>query len=266
MGCRFSSLVGWLVVVLSLGTVAGPSWAEPALSVLLIGNSYTLGHDLARVVREAAAAGGKPAPAVRAFAVGGRRLADHLADPDLERVLAQPWDVVVVQAYSLVPAMAEVDLAVRAEFVANCRSLATRVRAHNPAARIVFFETWARHPGLWPDGVDPRAGASPVQMQDRLRCWYAAVARECAGVVAPVGEAWRANYRSAEPLMLHEADGSHPAEAGTVLAALVLAKTIYGPALPSAFRGGLEPAAARRLGALAETAFTHRAEWAALRR
>lgn len=254
MGRRVSRLILWLVAVLLLGATGGRAQPRSALSVLFIGNSYTLGHDLPESVRQVALSGGEVAPTVQAFAVGGRRLADHLADPRLEGVLARHWDVVVIQAYSLVPAMAEVDPAVRAEFLGNCRELSARVRNHNPRARIVFFETWARHARLWPDGVDARAGASPAQMQERLRHWYLVAARDCGAAVAPVGEAWQANYRSVSPRMLHEDDGSHPSSIGTRLAALVLAKTIYGPVLRAVSLRDLDTATATDLNRLADAA------------
>lgn len=243
----------WPVLLLVLFSAAALR-AEEALSVLFVGNSYTFVNDLPQVFREVVAGAGRPEPTVVCRALGGKTLGWYCTDAELAAKLDARYDVAVLQEQSMVPAIAEVDEKLRQGFLLSSRLLAEQVRLRSPGVRIVFFQTWARASWLWKDDrMDLRAGRTADEMQDRLTRWYAEAARVSGGTVAPVGEAWRANRRVKRPVELHGEDGSHPAWAGTYLAALVLAKTVYGPELKTRYVGQLKPATAQQLEALASS-------------
>jgi hypothetical protein len=115
------------------------------------------------------------------------------------------------------------------------------IKKSNPAAKVILMDTWARAASVWPsDANSAWYGANPDEMQSRIDSSFNAarleVDRENGGntaeslVVAPAGDAWRANNDSLEPVQLFQSDGSHPSLAGSYLSGLVLFKTIYGGA------------------------------------
>lgn len=243
----------WLCLLLApvLAAVA----AEPE-RVLFIGNSYTHVNKLPDVFAEVVKSAGLKVPVIKAETPGGQTLKQHLTvqPKSLAAIDAGHWDVVVLQGQSQEPALAEVNPAIRADFVDSAAALCQRVRAKSPKARIVFYETWARHPDFWngkAKDFNPGVGKDPTEMQARLRLWYGNVAKANEAVVAPVGDAWERNYQSKQPFRLHVADNSHPDFNGTYLAALVMYKTIYQPKdVAVAYRGKLSEADAKTLQAL----------------
>lgn len=253
--------------------------AAPAvpLRVLFVGNSYTSVNDLPTVFRKVAAGGGRPAPLVDAVVPGGKTLLQHLSDPaTLDKIDAGygprhlPWDVVILQEQSQTPAFAEIDPRMRDGFLSGAVGLYDRVKQKNPAARVVLYETWARHPDQWKNADEPtrQLGADAADMQARLRKWYAAAAGHIAKeskaerkddvAVAPAGDAWEVYLRDAKAATrLHAADNSHPTYAGTYLAALAIYQTVYQPeTLAVRERGTLKEAEAKDLQRAATTATT----------
>lgn len=244
----------WSVLFLVL-LLAVPSRGNQPLSVLFVGNSYTFRNDLPQVFRQVVAGTGQAEPRVTSRALGGKTLGWYCTDAGLAAKLTEHFDVVILQEQSLVPAIAEVDLKLRQGFLLSSSLLAQQIRERNPGVRIIFFQTWARASWFWESAeVDRRAGSSADDMQDRLSRWYAEAARGSGGTVAPVGEAWRTHLRDRKAVGLHDKDGSHPAWAGTYLAALVLAKTVYGPTLETRFVGRLKTNTAQHLMNIATTA------------
>jgi hypothetical protein len=229
----------------------------PPQRILFIGNSYTASHDLPGIFRRIVASTGRGAPHVASHAPGGRPLAAQAKDPACTRLIAAGgWDVVVLQGQSQEAAFAEVSPEIRAEFLVGGRDLARLVRDASPAARIVLFQTWARHPGFWRQSAGvPAVGRDAADMLARTRKWYSVLAEAERCEVAPVGEAWLACGTEADPVPLHSADHSHPQYAGSYLAAVVLYGTIYRPErLEVPFRGALDDATAERLQKVAARA------------
>lgn len=244
--------LAWLALVLAplFAFAAG----EPE-RVLFIGNSYTHVNKLPDVFAEVVKSAGLKAPVIQSSTPGGQTFKQHLTvqPKSLAAIDEGKWDVVVLQGHSQEAAMAEADEAHRAAFVDSAAALCQRVRAKSPQARIVFYETWARHADFWnPKAKDfnPLVGKDPTEMQARIRLWYGNVAKANDAVVAPVGDAWERNYRTKQPFRLHAADNSHPDFNGTYLAALVMYKTIYQPKdVAVAYRGKLSEAEAKALQA-----------------
>jgi len=247
------SVLGWLGL-LCLSVFA--AYAGEPERVLFIGNSYTSVNKLPDVFVEVVKSAGNKVPVVKSSTPGGQTLKQHLTvqPKTLALIDEGKWDVVILQGQSQEPALAEVSPAIRADFVDSAAALCQRVRAKSPQVRIVFYQTWARHPDFWSSkGKDTNTGVGKDagEMQARLRLWYGNVAKAYDARVAPVGDAWERNYQSKQPYRLHVADQSHPDFNGTYLAALVMYKTIYQPKdVAVSYRGELSQAESQALQAL----------------
>jgi hypothetical protein len=234
--------------------------------ILFIGNSYTYVNDLPSVVRAMAVSAGLPQPAIASHTAGGYTLVEHALNPQALALIDRgptngvSWDVVVLQEQSQTPAMAEEIAPVRRILLAGITNLCLRIKQHHPQARIILYQTWARHAELWakPNNGLKGMGGGPAEMQSRQRKWSENAARTAAKAaavpisLARVGDLWEFNYQDAKPLRLHAVDGSHPNPAGTYLAGLVLLATIYDVSpLHVTYAGGVVPADALRLRKLA---------------
>jgi len=239
--------------------LAVPAVAAPT-RVLFIGNSYTGVNDLPQIFRDIVASTGAPAPEVRATTPGGKLLEQHLREPAALKLMDEGnWDVVVLQGQSQESALAEQSEKVRDRFLRGAAGLYDRIKSRSPTAKVVLYETWARHADYWQDPKANRnVGNDPGEMQARIRKWYrTAAAQRPDFVIAPVGDAWELNYRSPNALRLHVNDNSHPAFQGSYLAGLVIYATIYHPtALAISYRGNLTSAEAGRLQRVAAQATT----------
>ena len=264
--------LGFLIVLTALcGAAPATKPAAPVkpLRVLFIGNSYTQVNDLPALFRKVSMGAKLPAPFVDSITPGGKTLLQHLEDPKtLEKIDAgcgprhDPWDVVILQEQSQTPAFADVDPRHGEQFLAGAAGLYDRVKAKHPAARVILYQTWARHPDHWKAGKPEPMGKDAADMQARLTKWYAKAAehikktsnadRKEDVIVAPVGDVWAKQYATKTPVLLHSADHSHPAPAGTYLAALVIFKTIYAPVeIKTTERGGLSDPVAKAFQRLA---------------
>ena len=213
------------------------AFAEDPKRVLFIGNSYTGVNKLPDVFLEVVKASGRPAPVVKSSTPGGRTLKQQLGIAASMNLIEQgDWDVVVLQGQSQEPAIAEKDEATRKEFLESAAELCKRVRTKSPKAKILFYETWARHADYWlPAGKKgPDVGADPKEMQARLRRWYGVAAKENDATLVPCGEAWALNYAAPKPVRLHQKDNSHPEFVGTYLNALIFFGKIYDVKSPAA--------------------------------
>jgi len=248
-------------LVVALAPLAIGAETERPLDVLFVGNSYTYVNELPGTFSRVAAGAGHPAPVVTTHAPGAQTLEGHSRDAALPAKLRARHDVVILQEHSLRPAFAEVNLDARRFFLDSCRHLVAEIRSAHPETRILLYETWARHPSAWQQKPPvENVGANPEEMQARLHRWYTEAAREMSLEVVPAGDLWAENLRAPHPLPLHQADASHPAPAGTYLAALAFFAVIYGEPPVTAYQGGLPPADAERLQALARGHFSHLSE------
>lgn len=226
---------------------------QPPVWVLFIGNSYTSEHNLPRLFADLAAAGGHPAE-VSLVAWGGATLAGHLAKGDAaDQIAAQPWDYVVLQEQSVLPALADQRTT---EMYPAVRRLARLAR--EAGAQPVLLLTWGRRDGLRDGGF---AGFGP--MQDQLTRGYLGIADELGAPVAPAGEAWRRAIVESPTVALWQADGSHPSLAGSYLAACVLYAATFGesPAGLPAPRGIAPEEAAWLQEIAAAVTFGDRERW-----
>ncbi len=212
--------------------------------VLFMGNSYTFVNDLPAMFSALAASGGRPV-VTGMDAAGGELLQGHAADARALALLrATPWDVVVLQEQSEVPATEPARSQVMAP---AARELVATVR--ETRAEPVFLATWAHQHG-WPE-----AALDYGRMQARIDEAYDDLGRELATPVAPVGRAWQDVRRTHPGIVLWQPDGSHPSVAGSYLAACVLYATLFHET-PEGLRhrAGLDTRTARALQAAAARA------------
>ena len=208
----------FLLAVALISAGCSATAAEPELRVLFVGNSYTTENSLPTVFAEFAEAGGHPVE-VGVTARGAWSLADHVASESFTNALgSRSWDVVVLQEQSVIPSL--LDNRERDMYPAGAR-LSERITGRN--AQVLLFMTWSRQDGL---PVEEFGFASSKEMQKAIEDGYLGLANLIDAQVAPVGRAW-ANVRSSSPLNLYDADGSHPNEAGTYLAAAVFYASMF---------------------------------------
>jgi len=247
------------VLILFIG-IEGIAGAAP-LHVLFIGNSYTGVNNLPNVFKEIVTSTGAQAPVVKAVTNGGFTLEKHLnAEKTLNLIDEGGWDVVMLQGQSEESALSETFTNLRRDFLHGAKELSGRIRTKSPKARIVFYQTWARHADYW---VNPMRGESlgknPIEMQALIRKWYERAACQVKdALIAPVGDAWELNYKDPKALRLHRNDHSHPEFNGTYLAGLVIYGTIFHPSkLSVPFRGTLSEPDAAYLQRIATKAIQH---------
>lgn len=217
----------FIALALITATITG-SAQQPAstsaprtLNVLLIGNSYTYFNNLGDMLTGIAASRPGPRIATTMHVEGGMTLQWHWAAGKAQKAIEQQrWDYVVLQEQSALGG-ASINLATddpaaggRGDsqlspptiFHESVRKFVPFIRAQKSTP--VLLMTWARL-------------ARPEE-QVALTGATESIARELKAAVAPVGLAWQAVRQRWPEIELYVADGSHPNEAGTYLAASVL--------------------------------------------
>ncbi|RLK53581.1 hypothetical protein [Actinokineospora cianjurensis] len=182
--------------------------------VLFVGNSFTYFHNLPEVV--VALARPDRAVSVAMLAAPGAILGETWASGALETALREDADCVVLQEQSTLGGDLVVDGIPRpqdpAKFHAAVRSAVAAIVSANASATL--YLTWARQD-------DPDA-------QHALTDAYTSIGKELGVAVSPVGIAWQTALAERPDLVLHDEDASHPAAAGSYLAACVLTATLFG--------------------------------------
>lgn len=240
------------------------------LGVLFVGNSYIYTNDLPAVFGALATEAGFARDELRIEAVtaGGHRLEQHAADfragariaTVMQAASTVAWDAVVLQEQSQIPGF-PVGVAERDRSMVAVVELAGYANA--VGANTVLFQTWGYRVG---DARNAHIFGDYPSMQTRLTSGYAEMGAAVAAApydvaIAGVGEAFRLVWNAAaaagddapnERLFasLYSGDNSHPARAGTYLAACVLLARIadvdvrtldtYNAGIPAADRDLLQ--------------------------
>ncbi|MEI6646128.1 MAG: DUF4886 domain-containing protein [bacterium] len=239
------------------GVVLAETETQPK-RVLFIGNSYTYVNNLPALFTNMVTSAGGKVLLVKSHTPGGCTLIKHSKDPKALALIDEGnWDMVVLQGNSQEAARSEESDATRDDFLMGGTNLGKRIREKSPHARIILYQTWARHSDFWKaSDKDSGVGSSPEEMQKRTHKWYAKLASGMPGgaMVAPVGDAWAISYTKNPELRLHAKDNSHPALAGSYLAGLVLYRTIYTgkPLSAIRFKGSLADKDVAALKAISE--------------
>lgn len=196
---------------------------KPETRVLFIGNSYTGVNNLPAVLVEL----GKSAQSPMSFSVaqhtpGGATWEAHNADPTVDTLIQQGWHTVVLQDQSAQPWLAK---GIKPALLSLDQKIKTS------GAQTLLFMTWAR---IYTPTLSPPHYAQAAAVNHYYERHAAAINAR----VAPVGRAWeRALNDPAQTL--HSADGSHPNESGTYLAACVFYATLTDQTPVGLGSGGL---------------------------
>lgn len=214
------------------------------LSVLFIGNSYTYFHELWNRFADVAASCGFEVT-VDQVTKGGWTLEKMASlDDEYGRIAhekltdrTKDYDIIFLQEQSERPA------ADPARFFDAVRELVTKIRATE--AKTVLYQTWGRKAGA--ESLE-KHGWTNESMTRLLAAAYEAIAAECGVELSPVGSAFFDVYTHHPEIELYTADGSHPSEIGTYLAALCLFATVYQKSpLEVPYTGPVEDAACLRI-------------------
>lgn len=192
--------------------------ANPKLSVLFIGNSYSFGapREFSRLAR----ANGKKV-SVKQSTIGGWSLEKHMEEPQTLRKLdSRKWDVVVIQDHSLNPGSEEGNR--REVMDPGVQFFAEKARAMG--ALPLLYQTWGRR-----DGFPPSQGKDFYEMNERVRNGYRKAAERAGGIgVVPVGDAWEREFKAGRGTELYHEDGSHPSAKGDKVTAKEFYRVIFG--------------------------------------
>lgn len=228
------------------------SASELVTKVLFVGNSLTLRNDLPGMVKQIAATKGIPVE-TSTSARGSARLAHHFRDTGLlQRLDETPWDFVVLQEHTQLPALNESDVA--RDSLPFAAELAARARKVSAGTRVVFYMGMAHREGDQFHKKTLPAVGSYTGMQARTNATYRRMAKTSNAMLAPVGEVW-ARMRADHPGIELYVDERHPSVAGTYLAACVFFTTLFSQSCASAYvPGSLEGAIAATIQQVSDAA------------
>lgn len=188
------------------------------MKILFIGNSYTFYNDLPSIVYNLAKDSGKDIN-VDSVTKGGRFLYENLGEDEysikLRSLLTKnEYDILVLQEQSH---FALKDYGKFEESIGLLKKLVS-------AGRTVLYATWGRKAGS--ELLDEYKITSE-EMTERLYLAYSSAAAKHGCEIAPVGLYFRQISTKHPEIELYDKDKSHPSEAGSSLAALVLYKRIF---------------------------------------
>jgi len=164
-----------------------------------VGNSFTSRNNLPGLIKGLAAARGIEV-GHKLISAGGASLRQHLnAGKALDEIANGGYDTVVLQEQSTLPIKSP------DRFRESARDFGAAITA--AGARTAFYLTWARR--------------NAPETQRALTDAYGAAAVELGATLVPVGMIWERFLAEHDEPALHDADNSHPALAGSYLAACV---------------------------------------------
>jgi hypothetical protein len=167
--------------------------------ILFVGNSFTARNNLPGLLKGLAGARGIDL-GHKLISAGGASLRQHLnAGAALEAIATGGFDAVVLQEQSTLPIKSP------ARFRESARDFDAAIK--QAGARTVLYQTWARR--------------NAPETQKALTDAYAGSAVELGATLVPVGTVWERFLADHDQPVLHDADNSHPAVAGSYLAACV---------------------------------------------
>jgi hypothetical protein len=175
------------------------------MNVLFIGNSFTQRNNLPGLIARMAEARGHELRHTL-ISAGGASLRQHWNAGKAPRAIeGGGYDRVVLQEQSTLP-------------VKNAARMAENVRLFDAAIKaagttMVLYLTWAR--------------AHAPESQQAITDAYTTIGRELGATIVPAGEAWRRFLAKHREPVLHDKDQSHPALAGSYLAACAFYAVLF---------------------------------------
>lgn len=236
------------LVTASLFVGVSHAKAEDPLNLLFFGNSFTIRNSVATKVGQLAQADGHAKPTIVADLMDGQTLAYHLGEVktnpannvNAAAIAGKTWDKVVLQEYSTMPTTYS-SAANPAKFRQDAVKLYDAVLNHSSGrgagVEAVLYQTWARQPGNGQFYPSPFVNAQA--MQNQLTTNYELARQDLAAgygaesvSLAPVGDAFAAmNFDSKLYLSGGTSDYYHAGPVGSLLASMVLYRTIYSDKL-----------------------------------
>ena len=171
----------------------------PAMNILFIGNSFTQRNNLPGLLAEMAAARDVHMEH-ELISAGGASLRTHWnAGRAAKQIATGAYDYVVLQEQSTLP-------------VKNEKRMAENVRLFDEAikqagSKTALYMTWARQ--------------HAPEAQQAITDAYNSIGDEVGAIVVPVGLVWKKFLAEHDRPVLYDRDQSHPALAGSYLAACV---------------------------------------------
>ena len=164
-----------------------------------MGNSFTSRNNLPGLLKGLAGARGIEIEH-KLISAGGASLRQHLnAGKALEAIAGGSFDTVVLQEQSTLPIKSP------ARMRDSVRDFDAAIR--EAGSHTALYLTWARR--------------NAPESQEALTTAYAGSAVELGATLVPVGTVWERFLSAHDEPALHDADNSHPALAGSYLAACV---------------------------------------------
>jgi hypothetical protein len=234
-------------------TISATPTETGSIGVLFLGNSLTFFNELPEMFAQLARSGGHEVQADMS-AQGGMTCADHaLSEWTLNKIEQRGWDFVILQEQSQLPAIPEQRME---RMYPAIRLLNTKIS--QSGAKPILFMTWGQRDGLPDSGLLDFAA-----VQAQIQRGYMEIANELGVRVAPVGLAWQQAISQNSQLDLWHADGIHPSEEGSYLAACVFYAVIYQQSPEGlTYRAGLPGDTARFLQTIAAMiVFENPASW-----
>lgn len=193
--------------------------------VLFLGNSYIYTNNLPLVVQQIATSMGDTL-IYEENNIGGYTMQAHSIDAvSINKIYAQPWDIVVLQEQSQRPAFSPGQVAT--DTYPFARKLDSLIRDHRSCTETMFFMTWGYKNGDASNCAFYPPICTYAGMQQRLRESYLQMAQDNNAIVSPVGAVWKQVRDSFPAINLYSPDESHPSMEGTYLAACVFYTSIF---------------------------------------
>lgn len=193
--------------------------------VLCIGNSFTYYWDSFEMLTEIAQSQGHTLN-VKAVFVGGHTFARHLADIKTIKAIEvfnnAPYQVVILQNQSQLPAFYGRNPRQHAPALEDAKNLCARIREYSPAARLVLEATWAYPVGNY-------GGFSSYEAFDAYM-WKGtvAMAKKCRCEVSPIGKAFALVRNRYPEIHLLSKDDKHQSMEGSYLKSCVNYLLLFG--------------------------------------
>ena len=176
------------------------------MKVLFIGNSYTYGNNLPKMVQELATKAGKSIE-TEMVVEGGKSLEWHCYNLNTANAIKKgDWDFIIMQDQSTHGIEAPEKL------LNSAKTLVSRIKSVCSAQPMLYL-TWARK-------------YSP-ETQDTITQSYMNAGKELNVDVAAVGVAWQMALKESPELSLYKKDESHPNILGSYIAACLFYGTLF---------------------------------------
>lgn len=199
--------------------------AQVTKKVLFIGNSYTAYNALPAMVSNMASSTGDEL-IFDSNTPGGARFLNHATNPTtLNKIAADNWDYVALQAQSQETSFGsefkETELYPYAEILIDS------IRSNYECSEPMFYMTWGRENGDAGNCEIIPWVCTYEGMDDSIRATYTYMAETFLTEIAPTGAVWRYLRENHPEIDLYASDGSHPSLAGSYAASCAFYTMVF---------------------------------------